>query len=120
MRRRRIIQVVLFAGAVLVVAGWVRLRPLAFDSAAWKLAAGDYRSITRYRMRESARKLIADSVVKSQADALQYFGPSDRGTAADSRWLYRLGQQFIPVDSWWLDIHFDEHGTVAAYDIRAD
>jgi hypothetical protein len=109
----------LIAGALLIAAYWIWWRPLLFDSDAWKSAAGDYTSSTRYRMRESAQKLIAQGVIKSQADALHYFGPSDADTDSN-RWLYRLGPQFVPVDFWWLDLRFDEHGTVTAYNIRVD
>ena len=119
MRDRRVIRVILFAGALLVAAYWIWWRPLPFDSDAWKSVAGDYKDSTRYRMRASASKLVSQGVVRTQSDALQYFGPSDSGEDSN-RWLYRLGPQFVPIDSWWLELRFDEQGTITDHYIRVD
>lgn len=118
MRRRQIIAALVILTAVLVAVWWFRWRPLAFDSVVWKSVAGDYKSSTRYRMRESALVLLAQGVVKTQGDALQYFGPSDTGTNL-VRWSYRLGPQYM-IDHWWLDLRFDDQGTIIQYHIRPD
>ena len=69
-------------------------------------------------MRASAQELLAKGVVKSQADALQHFGPGD--IVSPIHWSYRLGPQTMPVDYWWLDLQFDEQGMVIGCRVRAD
>jgi hypothetical protein len=68
-------------------------------------------------MRQGAQELLAHGMVKSQADALRYFGPGDEGDSYN--FSYRLGRQPV-VDSYWLDLRFDKNGTLNRYYIRAD
>ena len=120
MRTRQITTACLLAGTILGFSYYVWWRPQPFDSAKWKGAVAKGKPSIRYDMRQGACKLLAEHVVNSQADVLRYFGPCDSGKPEDSHWLYNLGPQWMPVDSWWLDICFDEQGNVKSFSVRSD
>ncbi len=114
---------VLLITVVVTVAGryWWANRPLPFDAHQWQNAHNVEEYEARYRMMPSVRKLIDSGSLRTDHYFEQALGPPDQGSKR--YWLYNLAPEhnsFVRIDNDWLELVFDESGTLLSHRVRPD
>ena len=120
-RARRAWSAVLLTALVSLACGHRAAAPRVFDSSAWKVQRRDFQDKTRCSMVDS---LLKEHPLRglSKAEVITLLGPQDDPSYFKSWDLrYWMGQQhgFIPIDSEWLVIRFED-GRVSEYAIVTD